>query len=262
MLAENFTKAKGCAGASCVRLTRMDTGGKVLWTRNVGQGTADSGALAWYPNGDLILAGLIRGITSVGGKSFYAPPGKNDRSPFLARLSPTGKVLWAVMANFHVAGLVKMAVDAAGRIHLVSAHKRVLSSSPPWRGAWIGRFDGAGKLLSHTELLGDISPQSVAASPAGDTYITGGFNETATLGSTTLKGGPWEPFLVRVGPQGAVRWAQKPPTGPEAALAVGPRGHLHYAGYISGKATFGPTTLTSKYGTYRTVLWKMGPDGK
>ncbi len=105
---------------------------------------------------------------------------------------------------------------------------------------------------------------AVGTDAAGNTYVTGRFDGTLTLGGFTLTSGPAvDMFLARLNPAGVFTLAVRVPASvliTPRALALAPDGTVVVAGGLIGSATFGPAgpTLTSAGGTDIFVA-RFGP---
>ncbi len=122
--------------------------------------------------------------------------------------------------------------------------------------AWATRGGGAG----------DDYGRGVSALPDGSSIITGGFNGTATFGTTILISAARldDTFTAKVNADGTYAWAtQSGGTGSAGAYGVSalPDGSSIITGYFSGTpAIFGTTTLTSA-GSNDTFTAKVNADG-
>jgi len=89
----------------------------------------------------------------------------------------------------------------------------------------------------------------IAVDGSGNSYITGGFQGTATFGNTTLtSAGEYDLFIAKIDEDGNFLWAKKVGgVGPEYgnSIAVDGSGNSYITGFFYGTATFGNTTLTS-----------------
>jgi hypothetical protein len=105
---------------------------------------------------------------------------------------------------------------------------------------------------------------SVSALPDGSSIVTGGFNGTATFGSTTLTSvGGDDVFVAKLNRSGSYVWAtQAGGSAWEGGYGVStlPDGSSIVTGYFEGTATFGSTTLTSA-GFADIFVAKLSPSG-
>jgi predicted Rdx family selenoprotein len=124
---------------------------------------------------------------------------------------------------------------------------------------------------------------SIATTPRGESYVTGGFNGTATFGpgepneTTLTAAGLAEPdiFVAKYARDGALLWARRDggtETDGGSGIATTPRGESYVTGSFMGTATFGlgernETTLTpgggfvAKYARDGALVWARRDDG-
>ncbi len=101
---------------------------------------------------------------------------------------------------------------------------------------------------------GQVQPAAEAADQAGNLYVAGGFDGTATFGATTLvSAGGVDAFVGKYSlVANAWVWAVRAGGGADdaaTALALGPNGVVYVGGRIGGSASFGPLSLTNTSGT-------------
>lgn len=104
---------------------------------------------------------------------------------------------------------------------------------------------------------------ALALDAAGNTYVTGRFSGTITLGSFTLTSGPGvDLFLARINPAGTFTMATRA-TGPvlitPRALAVAPDGTVVVAGGFSLAADFGPAGVVTSVGGTDIFVARFNP---
>jgi hypothetical protein len=169
--------------------------------------------------------------------------------------------------NIFVAGIFRMPSAQYGTTTLSSKGKEdifITKVSPSGEFLWaksIGSADweyGAG----------------VAVDSNGNAFVTGGFSDSATVGSTTLTPkGSRDMFVAKLSPNGDFLWAS--PAGKTGAaegadIVVDSSGNAYVTGKFSGEATFGTTTLTSngmddvflaKVSTSGDFLWAKSAGG-
>lgn len=102
----------------------------------------------------------------------------------------------------------------------------------------------------------------------GNTYVTGGFNGSATFGSTTLtSGGGREMFIAKYGPSGNVLWAKSGGTSGSdrgTAIITDANGNSYVTGYFdawSGTGTFGSQSVSTTSNTYDMFVAKYDVNG-
>jgi hypothetical protein len=98
----------------------------------------------------------------------------------------------------------------------------------------------------------DDTGNGIATDSNGSRYVTGWFQGTATLGSTTLTSSGWQDiFIAKLDTNGNYLWVkQAGGTNYDSAysIATDSSGNCYVTGRFCGAATFGSTTLTSSEG--------------
>ncbi len=104
----------------------------------------------------------------------------------------------------------------------------------------------------------------IAVDASGNSYVTGGFEGTATFGSTTLiSNGEEDIFIAKLDSRGNWLWAKKAggtSTDNSRSIAVDASSNSYVTGYFYDSATFGSTTLTS-YGYDDIFVAKLDSRG-
>ncbi|WP_185816906.1 T9SS type A sorting domain-containing protein [Hymenobacter metallilatus] len=101
---------------------------------------------------------------------------------------------------------------------------------------------------------------------AGNTFVTGSFRGTLTLGSTTLTAGDYDAFVAKLLPDGTYAWAvQAGGRGSDfgTAVALDASGRLHVLGqFESYTATFGSLLLQNISNGPSLFVARLSPDGR
>ena len=141
-------------------------------------------------------------------------------------------------------------------------------STPTWN--WVQQIGGTG-----------LDRGIMSASDAsGSVYQTGGFANTAQVGTTTLSSISRDMYLVKYNASGGVQWVrqsrvQNTATGFGRAegisIATDSNGNVYVSGNFAGAATFESTVLTAttggmntfivKYNDQGTLLWALNSNG-
>ncbi len=113
-------------------------------------------------------------------------------------------------------------------------------------GLWVGQARAQAPAWQSAVTPGAGGGSSFAVDAAGNVYVTGGFDGTATFGTTTLtSAGGSDLFVAKRTPSGTYQWvAQVAGAADEygAAIAVDAAGNVYVTGgFASSPATFGPT---------------------
>lgn len=115
---------------------------------------------------------------------------------------------------------------------------------------------------------GSDDGRGISYDAAGNIYVTGGFNGSATFGSTVLtSGGGREMFIAKYDPAGNVIWAKSGgSTGSDRGTAIitDANGNSYVTGYFdawSSSGTFGAQTVSTTSSTYDIFLAKYDSSG-
>lgn len=182
------------AGGEDVFVARMDPAGKVQWAVSAG-GTGDDAFrdLAVDSAGNTFFTGYIEAPATFGATKLSVTGKANA---FVARVSPKGKVLWAVGSSG--AGPewpYRIALDAAGNPYVGGAFMggarfgTLVTNVPDNNSdAFVVRMDASGKFLG-LEAWGSKDPDHVsgmAVDAASNLYVAGVFKHQTTFDTTTL----------------------------------------------------------------------------
>jgi Thrombospondin type 3 repeat/Beta-propeller repeat len=208
-------------------------------------------------------------------------------------ICPTGDLAaqeldWATSASAIQGN--RIATDAAGNSYVTGlfeatatfgageANETTLTSAGDW-DIFVAKYDPDGALIWAKRAGGSGLDRGngIATDSAGNSYVTGRFNGTATFGLApnftiiTTVGGD-DVFVAKYDPNGTLEWARRAGgAGADQAwgIAIDSAGHSYVSGSFSGTATFGldfptETTLTAaglqdifvaKYGAGGALVW-------
>lgn len=264
-------------------LVKYDPFGNVIWAKSAGD---------WYvsefmvgvttdPSGNIFITGSYNGDSLQFDSQMIYREGGDDT--FLAKYDPSGNVLW--VKNIHspatssteIALPKGIATDVNGNILITGMYSGTTIDFGPATAVGIGSYDtfiakynAAGTFLWGKAEGGngeDVST-SVSVDSAGNVFITGTFNETMTVGSTTLTsstaGSTNDIFMVKYDPNGNTLWAKRAGNMGEDWVTgcTDHNGNLIIAGnYDDPTITFGSTTLTNATSDDEFFLVKFDPLG-
>jgi hypothetical protein len=237
--------------------------------------------------GNVYVTGFFQGTVAFGATNLTAG---GDYDGYVAKYSSTGALLWVrqfggsnpatdLLSPFGVA------VDGAGSVYVSgyffgsdSVGSFTFNSGGAFVSeAFIAKLDGNGTVVWAKALgssQGDIG-YSLALDGAGNLYLAGAFQGTATFGSTTLtSAGNNDGFVAKLDNAGTVVWARRMGGSSDDQvfdIAVDNSGNVYIAGtFSSSTASFGSTTLTNagnydvfvtKLSSAGTFLWTRGQGG-
>ena len=222
-------------GNSDVFLAKFDAAGTLQWARQAG-GTGEDTAsgVAVAADGSAYLVGALGGNANFSGSNVTSLAGATSDG-FVAKFAPGGTVTWVrQMGGGGLSAARAVAVDAAGAVHVtgyfsggVTFGTNTLSGISGSYDAFLTRLDPSGvfafaQQAGGADLSGDFG-LGVGADAAGNSFITGYFSGTSSIGGGSLPsrggedvlvtrfnqftgGGQPQLGLLRNGPQFRMRW--------------------------------------------------------
>lgn len=244
------------SGSHYSYVARLDTAGKVVWATSL-PGTADNRGvnLAVDAKGYSHVVSTFKYAATIGALKLTAVGGQD---PYVARVDPTGKVLWAVSGGSMFDDLGGgVAVDAAGNCTITGSFIGTASfgaksiSASGAADVFVVRLSSAGKVLWAAAAGSDLTDiaRDVALDSAGNAYVAGSFMGTWSSSTSPISNkGKYDIVLVKLNPAGKVFWAIA--AGGKAsdsgtAVALGHQGSALLTGAFEGTAAFGSTSLTA-----------------
>ncbi|MBW6513892.1 MAG: T9SS type A sorting domain-containing protein [Candidatus Syntrophosphaera sp.] len=261
------------SGDKDIFVAKLDPAGNFLWAVKAGGTGWDEGrGVSVDFAGNAYLTGYFYGTASFGSHTLTSI-GMSDI--FAAKLDPVGNWLWAVSAG----GILEdrgygIAVDDAGNSFLTGyydytasfgthtlnyiGYSDIFVAKLDPNGIWLGAVSAGG---TSTYAFGN----AIAVDAAGNTYITGCFEYTASFGDYTLtSSGNADIFAAKLDPDGNWLWvSQAGGTLSESGLciALDSEGNAFLAGYFLGTASFGNYTLSGPVGFFEGFASKLDPNG-
>ncbi len=237
-------------------LTKYDSSGTLLWSRQFGASSDDeSRALAVDSLGNAYIGGF-----TLGGS--LAAPAAGSFDAFVAKYDPTGNQLWArqfgTSAGDSISG---MTVDAAGNLYITGReHGNLAANNAGAVDVFVAKYDTLGNEI-WTRQLGtggnDLS-QSIAVDATGNLYVAG-YTE-GNLGGTNA--GDYDSFLLKYDSLGSLLWSRQLGTSAfdfSSSVAVDPLGNPYVAGGTSGNlsgTSSGASDITvAKYDSAGNLTW-------
>ena len=244
------------AGSTDVFVAKIDASGTYLWATQAGGTSGDYGyAISTLSDGSSIVTGRFSG-TATFGSTTLTSAGSYD--VFVAKIDASGTYVWATKAgstSFNTGYAISTLSDGSaivtGEFSGTATFGSTTLTSAGSIDAFVAKIDASGTYVWATQAGGASGDGGYAVSTLSDgsAIVTGGFQGTATFGSTTLtSAGNSDVFVAKIDASGAYLWATKA-GGTSVDLGSGVStlsdGSAIVTGYFQGTATFGSTTLTS-----------------
>jgi len=246
-----------------------------LWAQRAGGGTNDEArAVAVDPAGNVVVTGFFMDTASFGTTNLVSA-GLEDI--FLAKYDAEGRLLWARRAGGSGFDQGRgVATDASGNIFVTGLFQAAASfdgtvlSSSGLSDVFLAKYSPAGALLWVRAAGGNDYDEgrAVAVDAAGNAYITGFFDATASFGAQSLvnRSSSDDVFVAKCSGAGTFLWAVRAGGSLDdvgQGIAVDGATNVYVAGSFAGSAAFGNTTLNaSGAGTAADAfLAKYTPDG-
>ena len=175
-----------------------------------------------------------------------------------------------------------VAIDALGNVYITSSFRDTLSfgsftviDTGYDENTFIAKYDANGNILwvQQPTLKGyycSATYRSVAVDAKGNSYVAGGFHDTISLGSVTLRNKDnSDAFLVKYDVNGNLVWAKQSfaaspsSSGYIDAVTIDSTGEIYASGTFADTITFGSITLKNKsfgvflvkYDSSGNVIW-------
>jgi len=247
-----------------------------LWAKqSTGTGAARCQATTIDEAGNTIVTGLIFEDAVIGGILLTNAGGEDI---FVAKYDYAGNVVWARRAGSESYGEwgSGVTVDAGGNCYVVGQFSGavdfggvVLNSGSPSTEVFLVKYNSAGNVVWARKGGGGSADRgnAVTLDSAGNVYITGQFQLTATFGTTQVTSvGDNDVFLVKYDAAGNVLWARGGGGSNDDAgngVAADSAGNSYITGTLLAPATFGGIPVSGgmfvvKYNTAGNVVWARG----
>lgn len=238
-------------------LSKFDTSGTPLWTRQLGSNSYDySYAVALDPTGNPLITGATGG-------PLCGPHRGGSWDVFLIKYDTSGTVLWKnQLGTGGMDGGNSLAVDTSGNVFISGYTGGPLA--PPQHGyvdAFLAKYSATGALLSTKQFGTNTYNEAfaVAVDGTGNTFIAGRSLDTWVAEHS----GKSNAFLSKIDASGALAWTKE--LGATAScdeglcLAVDALGNVFMSGYTDGSLG-GPNlgnadVFLTKFDTTGTPLW-------
>jgi hypothetical protein len=246
-----------------------------LWAYDYGYGVANDNS------GNVYVAGKYE--MNANFSDTILPNESSNHDIFVAQYSASGNLNWirtggGLLGDYaHAIACDGTYLYVGGEIegnnaHIIFPGSPITLTSVGGNDAYVSKYDLNGNLLWATSAGGnyDDKGQGVTYDNAGNVYITGFFNDTATFGgNTTIYGsGQNDMFLAKYDANGVFQWVRQgggPGRDEAKSVQCDVAGNVYICGMYADGAVFnGQTynTASTSSGHYsNTFLAKYAPDG-
>ncbi len=252
-----------------VFLARFGRDLRLQWVRSI-PGMRHAHRLAADADGNTYVAGRFATEALIGDDTART---RGDYDLLLVKYDPAGQPLWwaagggdGIDMPYDVAVGGDGAVYVAGRFSGTAWFGGESVTSQGGDDIFIAKYDSAGSPIWVRSAggAGNDHGYALAVDSAGDVYITGLYQATATFGTTTLEtefnAGL---FVAAYDRDGNSRWAWAPSgvyVGAGYGIAAGPAGRIYVTGDFDGTMEVGEEG-TGTYGLTDIFLLALGSDG-
>ncbi|MCK9609906.1 MAG: SBBP repeat-containing protein [Candidatus Cloacimonas sp.] len=240
-------------------VAKLNSNGNWLWAKQAGGTDNDFGnGIAVDANGNSYITGDFVESATFGTTTLTS---SEYDDIFVAKLDINGNWLWVKQAGGtypdYFYGNYGIAIDANGNSYVTGNFAEsatfgttTLTSSGDY-DIFVAKMDINGNWLWAKQAGGtsDDYCSSITVDDNGNSYVTGGFIDIATFGTTTLtSNGDIDIFVAKMDSNGNWLWAMQAGGTNFVvgnSIAVDDNGNSYVTGYFWGSATFGTTTMTS-----------------
>jgi hypothetical protein len=241
------------SGSDDIYVAHFDSSGNFLWTRSAGGSGIDfAGGIDADRSGNIFVTGDFH-TTSF--------PYSGSRV-FLLKYDEAGNQSWLTTSitpgTGHFGNSIQ--VDSAGNSFitgeffntLVFDSSIVIDAGNPESNAFIAKFDSSGMIMWGQKAgapTGYCGSKAIAIDAGGNSYITGFYHGTISLGPYSITGTSGiasDVFIAKCDAAGNFLWVSKSiGAGSSRSITADPAGNTFLCGNFSASVTFGQDALTS-----------------
>ena len=200
------------SGINDIFVAKINTTGNWLWATQAGGTSMDRGSGITIDNaGNSYVTGIFEDTASFGSNSLTS---YGDADIFVAKMDVEGNWIWTNQGGGDDLDYgLEITIDDAENCYITGAFNQTAIfgshslTSNGGRDIFVAKMDANGNWQWVTQAGGifhDIG-RAIALDDAGNTYVTGTFNETAIFGSYSLtSSGYWDIFVAKLGNDASV----------------------------------------------------------
>ncbi|MBT6185498.1 MAG: hypothetical protein HOI07_12245 [Betaproteobacteria bacterium] len=257
------------AGSSDVFVAKYDTSGTVQWATSIGGPGSDNGyGIATDSGGNVYVTGRYQGTVTIESTTL-TNAGSYDA--FVAKYDTSGTFQWATsISGTGTEYGQAIATDSGGNVYVTGIYTNNFTiesttlTNAGFSDTFVAKYDTSGTFQWAESIsgMGDGGGSAIATDSGGNVYVTGYYNGSITIGSTTLtSAGSYDAFVAEYDTSGTVLWATSiggTSSDSGRGIATDSNGNMYVTGEYGGTLTIGSTTLTSA-GSYDAYVVKYSP---
>jgi hypothetical protein len=267
------------AGTEDVFVAKYDIDGGLVWAKQIGGvGDDDAYSIAYDSLGGIYVSGYFTGAVDFNpGVGVNTLTATGDYDSFILKLDTDGNFVWAKQTAVAVgssSNTTYVQVDASHNVYATGRFSGTTSdvfgtelTSAGSHDIFISKFEPDGDLIWIKQFgsTGSDVASTINADTTGFIYTAGYFTGTVSFGATDLTAiGGRDLFIAKLDSDGNFVWAKRMgstsnDTGYVSSLSD-PDGNIFLAGYFTGTADFGVTSLVSA-GSIDVFTTKLDSDG-
>jgi len=244
-------------------VAKVNAGGQSLWGQRIDlsdNNWVNDSSIAVDPMGNVLVAGSFRGTLHLAGHTLTTNAAES--SVFVAKLSPSGEVLWlqgfaatSTSISASTTSLGGLAIDAAGKVVLTGTFPNgslriggVEHSSNFSYNIFVAKLEGSTGTPLWGRTFGNwdyVSSPDAALDKAGNVLLVASFANTITLDGTllTAESGPPDIFVTKLdGSTGLALWSQNASQDPSVDLfpsvAIDAQGNVNVLDWLPNTMSF------------------------
>lgn len=194
--------------------------------------------------GNSYVTGALTGTAYAGADTVYGGGGANNHTSYTSKISNTGQILWAKTTYGHKS--YGVGVDYLGNSYTAGSLQggNMFAEKLDQNGNSVWTID----FYSNSTIWDYVT--DIVTDSIGNSYITGYFFNSITIGSFTLNnaGSYGNVFITKINPSGYVLWAKKIGGNSSSLVAqeiiIDKKYNLYITGSFSGLTDFGGITMT------------------
>jgi hypothetical protein len=276
----------GTTGNCDFFLAKFDPAGQGIWGIKGGGTLTDRGyGVKLDNNGYLYTTGHFFGQATFGS---YTLNSSGNLDCFTAKLDTSGNYIWMKEGkSVSQVSTRQVAVDYSGNVIIVGYYGSATVDSVNFDGLkittngqrdiFVVKYNNDGVVQWGVTAGGLVSGEQandVVVDAAGNIYVTGVYNDTATFSGTVLNGlGGSEIFVAKYSPNGQLAWAKSAGgigADEGSGIAVDGQGNVYVCGRYDSAAYFGTTSqigngdleaFLAKYDQNGNLLWVVSGGG-